>query len=397
MPMRITLRFAIAILLAVLFAPAATRLEAQDESSRKDRLVVHEWGTFTSVSTADGQRQLWSPLSGPSDLPGFVYRSKDQRRFAQENCVKCGWAYVRMETPVLYFYADRELSLSVNVDFPQGRVTEWYPQARDVSRGVNWGGFTVRPGAMADFPVEKNESHYYPARETDAAPIRLGAEQEKFLFYRGVGNFDLPLVVKLAGDQVTVKNVGREDLAQVVLFENRGGRVGWRILNSLKGEATLARPVPGQTIDSLHCDLEKALVAQGLYEKEAAAMVKTWRNSWFEEGLRVFYIVPRRATDAILPITITPAPTELARVLVGRVEIITPEMELAVQSSAKKFLEGGTESREAAIRMIQPYGRFAEPILRRMIEDAHRASGAKASQQVWDFVNAASANLSSKR
>ena len=71
----------------------------------------------------------------------------------------------------------------------------------DFIRGINWGSFVVLPTAQVSFPVSKGESHYYPARETDAAPIRLGDESkieyEKFLFYRGIGNPDLPLTVKL--------------------------------------------------------------------------------------------------------------------------------------------------------------------------------------------------------
>jgi hypothetical protein len=35
------------------------------------------------------------------------------------------------------------------------------------------------------------------------------------------------------------------------------------------------------------------LVEFGLYRKEAEPMVETWRDSWFEEGIRLFYIVPR--------------------------------------------------------------------------------------------------------
>jgi len=394
---RVNSKFSIALLLILsVFACAATILDVKSQPA-SDRLVVHEWGTFTSVSTSDGQRQLWSPLTGPSDLPSFVYRSERQTQFVKDNCVKCGWAYVRMETPVLYFYANTETKVSVNVDFPQGSITEWYPQAREVNRGINWGSFTVRPAGKASFPVENAKSHYYPARETDAAAIQLGSEYEKFLFYRGVGNFELPIEARLAGDQVKVKNTGKEELASIVLFENRGGRIGWRVLNTLKGESALTRPALDQTIDSLPCDLEKILVAQGLYEKEAAAMVKTWGDSWFEEGLRVFYIVPRRQTDAILPITITPKPAELVRVLVGRVEIITPEMELAIQSSAKQFLAGTVESRTEAIKSLKPYGRFAEPVLRRMMEDAHRSGGAKASQPYWDFMNASLIDLTSKR
>jgi hypothetical protein len=276
-----------------------------------------------------------------------------------------------METPVLYFYTDRETSVSVNVSFPKGSITEWYPQAQQSTGGVSWSNFIVRPGAQLDFPTEKAESHYYPARETDAAPLTLGAE--------------------LSGNQVTVKNSGREAMASVVVFENRGGRVGWRVLNSLKGETTVTRPELNQSVDSLRCDLEKALAAEGLYEKEAAAMVKTWRDSWFEEGLRVFYILQRPTTDAILPIAIKPEPTELVRVLVGRLEIITPEMELAIQAAAKKFVEGTAESRAEAIKSLQPYGRFAEPVLRRMMD------GTPASQPIWNFMNAAWAEFTSKR
>lgn len=394
MSARIPSKLLVALLLiAASFTSAATILNAEEQSSSKERFVVHEWGTFTSVSDASGKAQVWSPLLGPSDLPDFVYQSKKVRPNSQERCLKCELALVRMETPVLYFYADRETKVSVKVDFPQGRITEWFPQARESNRSINWGEFTILPGAEVSFPVSKGESHYYPARETDAAPIRLSrdakTEHEKFLFYRGIGNFSLPLTVKLAGDQVTVKNTGQCELAPIILFENRGGRVDWQTLNSFKGEATLPRPTLNQPVESLHRDLEKLLVAEGLYQKEAAAMVKTWRDSWFEEGLRFFYIVPRAATDNILPITISPAPTELTRVLVGRAEIITPEMAAAVQSSARKYLEGTAESRTAAIKMVEPFGRFAQPILQQMMEAEHKIGGARASQPIWDFMYAA--------
>ena len=54
-------------------------------------------------------------------------------------------------------------------------------------------------------------------------------------------------------------------------------------------------------------------------------MVATWRDSWFEEGTRVFYIAPRPYVEQVLPITIAPAPESLARVFVGRMEVITPD------------------------------------------------------------------------
>ncbi len=365
---RIALRFAIAILLAILCAPAMTEIEAQDQSSKNDRFVVHEWGTFTSVSTSDGRLQLWDPLSGPSELPSFVYPSYGARQ-----CFKRGLAQVRMETPVLYFYSDREVSASVRVDFPKGCITEWYPLASVDRQNIDWSGFVVQPGAKENFPVDQSRSHYYPARETDAAPIRLGdgreGQQEKFLFYRGVGFFNPPLSVSLKNDRVIARNAGYDQIAQVILFENRAGRSGWRIHGALKGEAVIERPVLDQSPDTLYCEIEKALVAEGLYEKEAAAMVKTWRDSWFEEGLRVFYIVPRRATDAILPIKIKPAPTELARVFVGRSEIITPEMERDILDAVKQFNSDSDEARAAAVNVVRRYGRFADPVLRQAMSN----------------------------
>ena len=162
-------------------------------------------------------------------------------------------------------------------------------------------------------------------------------EYEKFLFYRGTGNFDLPLRAGLAGGKVTVRNFSADEIASVIVFENRAGKTGWRISSQFTGESVFDRPAPGEPIESLHRKLEKILIAQGLYEKEAAAMVKTWRDSWFEEGLRVFYLLPRRMTDEILPITINPAPAQLTRVFVGRAEIITPEMENAIQAAVQQF------------------------------------------------------------
>jgi hypothetical protein len=265
----------------------------------------------------------------------------------------------------------------VKVDFPGGCFSEWYPLARTEKlsiKTIEWNGFVAQPGAKENFPVDRSRSHYYPARDTDAAPLSIGdeqkVEQEKFLFYRGIGNFDLPLSVRLRDDQALVRSAGPDEIAKVILFENREGRSGWRIHGPLKGEAAIARPALDQSVESLLREFEKTLVGQGLYEKEAAAMVKTWRDSWFEEGLRVFYILPRRATDAILPITINPRPSELARVFVGRAEIITPEMEREILEAAQLFSEKSPEARAAAIKTVRRYGRFADPVLREAMKSA---------------------------
>jgi hypothetical protein len=384
---RITSRFIAGCLLA--FAVAAfvgVRLSAQDNSAIKaekksvlatDRLVVHEWGTFTSIAGRDGVALDWRPLNGPSDLPKFVHTIQEGNDGLRHRAVQgkdSMTARVRMETPVLYFYSGKEMDVSVKVDFPKGKITEWYPQARTVGTNVDWGKLKVMPGAALTFPTESAHSHYYPAREVDSAPVQVcsttnkPAQQEKFLFYRGVGNFDLPLSVKLEGESVHLKNLGKEEIKNLIIFENRGGKVGYRLCDAFTGEMTHERPVLDKSMDSLLEDLKQILVANGLYEKEAAAMIKTWRNSWFEEGMRVFYILPRQTTDAILPVTIEPRPAELVRVLVGRAEVITPQMEKTVQQQLSLLRDPKPEVRETAMQEIRKYGRFSEPILKRLLE-----------------------------
>jgi hypothetical protein len=62
-------------------------------------------------------------------------------------------------------------------------------------------------------------------------------------------------------------------------------------------------------------------MAHGLFPREAKAMVETWRDSWFGEGTRLFYIVSRNAIDSILPLEIDPIPVDVVRVFVGRLEL----------------------------------------------------------------------------
>ena len=373
---------ALSAVIAVILAQSAGRpLSAQTATNVDDHLVVHEWGTFTSIAGERGVSVEWRPLAGATDIPTFVYNSagatSGKALRSGQPCAKCNYeALVRMETPVLYFYTDRETSVSVRVDFPNGKITEWYPRARLVGCGndgsIDWGRFTVVPSAQPRLPVEERESHYYPARETDAAPLRVcgvnATEFEKFLFYRGVGNFDLPVTVRLDGNRLLLNNRGRDEIRNVVVFENRRGNVGYTMNDLAAGEVSVQRPELVQNIASLQQDLEQTLMRQGLYEKEARAMLKTWRDSWFEEGVRLFYILPRPLTDAVLPLSIDPQPADLVRVLMARTEIITPEVEQAIALQVAKLTDPSLEVRQGALKAIQAYGRFAEPVLQRIRE-----------------------------
>src|SRR5271155_715119 len=146
------------------------------ESATPGDAVAHEWGTFTSVAGEDGAAVEWLALSGPSDLPCFVNRYRFEQR------PKWGGAKVRMETPVVYFYAPRNMTFSVTVDFPKGLITEWYPQAQSAKTRIQWNSVEITPDAQPQLPVESGASHYYAAREADSSPLRAGSQVEKLLF-----------------------------------------------------------------------------------------------------------------------------------------------------------------------------------------------------------------------
>jgi hypothetical protein len=225
---------------------------------------------------------------------------------------------------------------------------------------IGWSDIKVQPGSTADFPVEKSPSRYYAARGTDAAPITAGGQHEKFLFYRGVGRFAIPLSARVSGDgRIVVENRGTDAVPSVMLFENRGGRLGYRNAGALQGAVTLDAPSLDGSLSQLRYDLENALVAQGLFPKEAQAMVETWRDSWFEEGSRLIYVVPSNALDSILPLRVEPAPSQTARVFVGRIELITSQTTSAVKEAIAK----------SDWSAVDRYGRFLDPILKRIASE----------------------------
>jgi hypothetical protein len=287
-------------------------------------VTVHEWGTFTSVAGANGESVMWAPLRAAADLPCFVHSIGPAKYWP---------GLIRMETPVDYFYTQTPARVSVHVDFPDGTVTEWYPKAVQADRSIDWNDLTILPGASLVLPSSKGTSRYYAARATDSAELQSGGENEKVLFYRGMGNFKVPLEPVANGNGVVLRNNSAETIPLAILFENQNGRIGYRITRNLKDNISLYAPDLNAGFDSLRNDLTAALEQFGLYPKEAAAMVETWRDSWFEQGMRVIYLMPRATVDKVLPLKVTPAPKETQRVFVGRVEMLSPWTERTIRAA----------------------------------------------------------------
>ena len=92
-----------------------------------DEFIVHEWGTFTSVSGSDG-RLLPGMEREEEFLPTFVHS------LAGVWPATKGWSRpvanvtIKMETPVIYFYSDVARSVTVDVAFRGGSISQWYPE-----------------------------------------------------------------------------------------------------------------------------------------------------------------------------------------------------------------------------------------------------------------------------
>ena len=363
---------ALAITLAVIGGLMVTgRLLAQPAD-----YVVHEWGTFTSVSGSDGVR-LPGVQHEEETLPSFVREMDGLCRYMED----CGKGYgrplhnvtVKLETPVLYFYSDTARHASVSVGFKGGSISQWYPQRsggetppelkRDdngniVSGGIDfaqgyhgairWDVDVLPPGAYSPATVldgDETPAWIYP-RLTDSNLVTTGdGRHEKYLFYRGVGNFDLPMTFQMPDDgTLRIRNTGTDRVPFLLVYDRPEPR--YHDDGTIATDEARFLAIPGLDVGAdseVHMrDLERpahfqmpvlaslqgALKSAGLYQKEADAMIQTWWRSYFKTpGRRVFWVVPRAFTDQTLPLTLEPTPKSVVRVMVGRAELLTPSFE----------------------------------------------------------------------
>ena len=342
-----------------------------------ERLVVHEWGTFTSLQDASG-RAIPGINTDDEPLPAFVHRLSERLVVPPSQLAPVYYKGVprvhrdvtmRLETPVIYFHLPRgqttPLTLDVRVRFRGGWLTEYYPTAQVDAPGVadgrfrfgqitpatigslEWRRLTV--GGRRTFP--ETDSHVWLApRHVDAAPVETNeGEGEQYLFYRGVGHLDSPLRVTRSENGETLRITEhftrqafqrRPEQPQTTLWLahiREDGAVAWRSLGtrtlSLEPDRLLATPPAAfedtaysrDSLDRLRADMHRALVADGLFADEAHALLSTWEQGYFKSaGLRLFFLLPQEWTDAVLPLDIS-VPADVTRTMVGRVEIVTPE------------------------------------------------------------------------
>jgi hypothetical protein len=378
----------------LLLAVAGIGLGTAAQSGARNDLVVHEWGTFLAMSGSDGV-SLEGMYHEEHALPPFVHaRSRDQLRLPS--------VFLKGETPVIYFYTGHAQKVRVDVRFPHGLWTQWYPQAQIVgpqlsetttppelrNGRITWcaelipgDGTQLRPAP----PETAKDALWNFARDVDAAFVRTAdgtkaaapLEAERFLFYRGLGRAPLPLRVTAAsGGTLALDSSERLDVRHIFVVRVEGRRGVYTYLPVLRPGERIngvipvmdgARPLE-EFSQRLGDELATRLVASGLFSKEARAMVNTWRSSYFQtEGIRVLFVLPRESTDALIPMTITPAPSALVRVMVGRLELLTPERERAAEQAVRDLTAPDEATRGRAYEFLRGQGRYVEPVLRRVL------------------------------
>ncbi len=364
-------------------------------------LVAHEWGTFTSLQDSQGKTQEGLHHEDES-LPGFVHSrvnvagniaaagGQSCRICKGDNCCSLpGFlhetgAYIprgvtqKMETPVIYFYSKTPQNLQVSVDFPQGLISQWYPAVQSFKPDLN-GNQQLSGGSLTwqvqlsteklEIPKVAPTSIWQPSREVAANFLTANGENERLLFYRGLGSFEMPVKIKNHGDQITITNSGEENIPSATLLYNDGQTGSVVYVGEIKAGATktvdfrsLQKTSMENYLKGARGTIHKSLANSGLKDDESWAMVNTWSHSYFKtEGLRLLYVLPRAWTDKLLPLSITPTPDALVRTLVGRVEILTESEEKSLLDNLKNAENSGKFDKTHL-------GRFAEAKLRRVRE-----------------------------
>lgn len=340
-----------------------------------ERLIVHEWGTFTVLQDEEG-RPIGGINADDELLPEFVHDIAGMNPSSQRElptihakAVPRNHADVlaRLETPVTYFYppAGFHKPIDVTVTLRHGWLTQYYPNAKpggpdiDAEGNLRWDRITRRAAGSLSWNglrLRGTEPGPSTSEKTWLAPRRVRAtsvhtpdgERERYLFYRGVAHFEAPLRVSRTPGNALEIRTGEWPLAQdarigplLLVDALNDGTSAFRILDDVAvsrdgvgGPGRLLATTPGSFAASdYHRDnlrqirdvLHEILVRDGLYHDEATAMLDTWEVSYFKRpGLRLFFPVPRPWTEEYLPLAISES-ADITRVMIGRIEIVTPE------------------------------------------------------------------------
>jgi len=149
-----------------------------------EKLVVHEWGTFTSFQDFTGDA-IGAINADDEPVPSFVHRVGpnhlvvNSKRNAPTSIRTSQGAphllpavTMRLETPVLYFYpfdVNGDLpKFDVSVKFNGGWITEYYPHAK-----VNGPGFPFKLNSKTGMPECFRWRRTAPLKLSSRVPCKM--------------------------------------------------------------------------------------------------------------------------------------------------------------------------------------------------------------------------------
>lgn len=273
--------------------------------------VAHEWGVFV---LEHGRVAHLDELA--AELPPFVHRGGGPlagRPVPPVHPVRPGGVLARK--PVLFFHADAPLDVRVEVGFAGGEPWLHFPAGQRVPEGLAAGApglvwdLRVEPGTRAGLAAAPPGHFWGDLRAVGGDPVR-GADGswERFLFYDGPVAFERSFLIGRHGTGAAVTPTSSE---RTLFLVERGlyseSDIDPRTWSSSQRSTG--------TMVALRIRLEAELMRRGLTRAEAVSLLDTWRDDLFSDPRpRALYFVPRDAYDRMLPIRLTPAPSELVRV-----------------------------------------------------------------------------------
>ena len=297
--------------------------------SEENRLVVHEWGTFTSLQDEAGNA-IGGINTDDEPVPAFVHNIARGLLLSQselppiffQGTPQCHpGVTMRLETPVLYFHASHEFRgrVDVCVEFTGGWLTQYYPDALAVAPGADgykFGELTAgTTGSLTWHNLEINAANSGPEtgdhvwtapRAVQALQVKTEkGESEKYLFYRGVGHLEAPLIVTRRENTLQIAaNAANTPAIPMLWYADirKDGTAAYRTIRGAENAAVLAE-TPARfaetdykqtSIAALRGDMCASLLSAGLNGDEADALLNTWELSYFKSaGARLFFLVPQ--------------------------------------------------------------------------------------------------------
>ena len=384
---------------------------------------LHEWGVFTVPRNA-----AWANLDMKAEwasMPKEFYGQLPGRNLPYNGPVK---------KPVIYFHAEKPLTLKLNIRFADGVPTVWWPA---VSFPTNTGRhekvanrkdenlLTFRPtlidcakenhlnGHAGQNPrkLEVPAGHWVEKlREVKASEVFCEGsrnnggtrwDSEHFIYYDGLMRSPPSPKVSRDGSAVVLETESDHDWLDVLVIERE--KIGFIIHSSWIGKIEAGKrttkvnmPCLGfrgelETIDMLRTDLVKKLSTAGLNSDEALALAKVWdKGLFYQEGLTVFYRISQETYEKWLPLDAQPAPKKTVRVGLVLHSRLEPELDARMEKLIANLGAEPLNMRDAAQKELLKIGGAAFPLLEKASK-SEDVEISKAAQFILQTLDARSA------